>query len=68
MPGMRFGAATLAILLTMAALGNCGPLGYAICQTGCNTVWVACCAAAGGVAGVTTGEWGDGGCSWRDYG
>ena len=26
---------------------------YAICQTGCNAVWVACCAAAGGTAGVT---------------
>ena len=29
-----------------------GPAAYAICQTGCNAVWVACCAAAGGTAGV----------------
>ncbi|PAA57328.1 hypothetical protein BOX15_Mlig004286g2, partial [Macrostomum lignano] len=28
---------------------------YGVCQTGCNTVWVACVAAAGGVAGVSTG-------------
>ena len=26
-----------------------------ICYTGCNAVWVACVAAGGGVAGVTTG-------------
>ena len=32
-----------------------GLAGYGICQTGCNTVWVACVAAAGGTAGVTTG-------------
>ena len=25
---------------------------YGVCQTGCNLAWVACCAAAGGVAGV----------------
>ena len=31
-----------------------GLAGYGICQTGCNTVWVACVAAAGGTAGVTT--------------
>ena len=29
-----------------------GPVAYAICQTGCNAVWVACCTAAGGAAGV----------------
>ena len=29
-----------------------GPAAYGICQTGCNAVWVACCAAAGGTAGV----------------
>ena len=40
-------------LLTNTA--HSGPLGYAICQTGCNTVWVACVTAAGGVAGVSTG-------------
>lgn len=32
-----------------------GPLAYGICQTGCNAVWVACVAAAGGTAGVSTG-------------
>ena len=32
-----------------------GLLAYGICQTGCNTVWVACVTAAGGTAGVTTG-------------
>ena len=32
-----------------------GILAYGICQTGCNSVWVACVAAAGGTAGVTTG-------------
>ena len=32
-----------------------GPVAAGICYTGCNTVWVACVAAAGGVAGVSTG-------------
>ena len=32
-----------------------GLLAYGICQTGCNTVWVACVSAAGGTAGVSTG-------------
>ena len=41
-----------ALLITTV---HSGPLAYGICQTGCNTVWVACVAAAGGVAGVTTG-------------
>ena len=27
---------------------------YGFCQTGCNTAWVACVAAAGGTAGVAT--------------
>eukprot|EP00112_Aurelia_sp_Birch-Aquarium-sp1_P012781 Seg2693.2 transcript_id=Seg2693.2/GoldUCD/mRNA.D3Y31 product="hypothetical protein" protein_id=Seg2693.2/GoldUCD/D3Y31 len=35
--------------------GIIGIAGYGICQTGCNTVWVACVAGAGGTAGVTTG-------------
>ena len=43
------------ILFALFATVNSGPLGYAICQTGCNTVWTACVAAAGGVAGVSTG-------------
>lgn len=32
-----------------------GPVGYAICQTGCNALWVLCVSAAGGIAGVSTG-------------
>ena len=32
-----------------------GPAAYGICQTGCNTDWVACVGAAGGIAGVSTG-------------
>ena len=27
---------------------------YGVCQTGCNTAWVACVGIAGGTAGVTT--------------
>ena len=30
-------------------------LAAGICYTGCNALWVACVAAAGGIAGVTTG-------------
>ena len=33
--------------------GILGLASYGICQTGCNSVWVAC--VAGGTAGVTTG-------------
>lgn len=29
--------------------------GYGVCQTGCNGGWVMCVAAAGGIAGVSTG-------------
>ena len=36
-------------------IAQSGSLAYGICQTGCNTVWVACVTAAGGVAGVSTG-------------
>ena len=32
-----------------------GLAAYGICQSGCNAVWVACVAAAGGTAGVSTG-------------
>ena len=35
--------------------GILGLAGYGLCQTGCNTVWMACVTAAGGVAGVSTG-------------
>ena len=44
------------LLMTMTLhQAQAGPLAYGICQTGCNAVWVACVAAAGGTAGVTTG-------------
>jgi hypothetical protein len=42
-------------LLTLLGGTSGGPLAYGLCQTGCNTVWVACCAAAGATAGVVTG-------------
>ena len=51
--------ATVKILIMLAiftSTAHSGLFGYAqICQTGCNTVWVACISAAGGVAGVSTG-------------
>ncbi len=38
------------LLMTMTLhQAQAGLLAYGICQTGCNTVWVACVAAAGGV-------------------
>ncbi|CAH3111071.1 unnamed protein product [Porites lobata] len=37
------------ILFTLFSTAQSGPLAYAICQ------WVACVAAAGGTAGVSTG-------------
>ena len=46
------------ICLSMIPMNQCGIFGlagYGICQTGCNVVWGACVAAAGGVAGVSTG-------------
>ena len=42
-----FGKADGGLLTAMAS--------YGMLQTCCNTVWVACIAAAGGVAGVSTG-------------
>ena len=42
----------LAMLLLMGADG--GPLAYGICQTGCNSVAVACYAAAGATFGTVT--------------
>ena len=50
--------ALVKIFIMMALLPstvNSGLLAYGICQTGCNTVWVACVSGAGGVAGVSTG-------------
>ena len=46
--------AILALTFLISSV-EAGILTYGICQTGCNAVWVACVAAAGGVAGVTTG-------------
>jgi hypothetical protein len=45
----------LLILLILTISVSCGPLAAGICYTGCNFLWVTCVAAAGGVAGVTTG-------------
>ena len=43
------------MLAMFIQIAQSGPLAYGICQTGCNTLWVACVSAAGGVAGVSTG-------------
>eukprot|EP00389_Voromonas_pontica_P006425 GDKH01009635.1.p1 GENE.GDKH01009635.1~~GDKH01009635.1.p1 ORF type:complete len:80 (+),score=9.10 GDKH01009635.1:151-390(+) len=45
----------LVILFALLFVVSGGPLAYGICQSGCNAVWVACVAAAGGTAGVSTG-------------
>ncbi len=45
----------LIILFLSSDLASAGPAAMAICMSGCNAVWVACVAAAGGVAGVSTG-------------
>ena len=46
---------TFIMLALLPRTVHSGPLAYAVCQTGCNTVWVACVSGAGGVAGVSTG-------------
>ena len=45
----------LIILFLSSDLASAGPVAMGICMSGCNAVWVACVAAAGGVAGVSTG-------------
>ena len=48
----------LSYLLLIALImksANAGLIAIGLCYTGCNTLWVACCSAAGGVAGVSTG-------------
>ena len=45
----------IVVLAMFIQIAQSGLLAYGICQTGCNTVWVACVAAAGGTAGVSTG-------------
>ncbi|KAG9037646.1 hypothetical protein FRB95_004866 [Tulasnella sp. JGI-2019a] len=46
---MRFNRvlATFALALAAVPAAEAGPISYGICQTGCNTVVVACYAAAG---------------------
>lgn len=49
---------TMYLLTTMVLHAEAGLGGlalYGICQSACNVAWVACVAAAGGTAGVTTG-------------
>ena len=43
-------------LALMADAGLVGLAVYGVCQSGCNAAWVACVAAAGGTAGVSTGR------------
>ncbi len=45
----------LCLLVLLIHTATAGLIALGICYTGCNTVWVACVAAAGGVAGVSTG-------------
>ncbi|KAI8094960.1 uncharacterized protein B0P05DRAFT_524115 [Gilbertella persicaria] len=44
----------LSIILCMSNLVHAGPALYGLCQTGCNTLVVACYAAAGFVFGTIT--------------
>ena len=53
------------IMFALFNTAHSGPLAYGICQSGCNAVWVACVAAAGGVAGVSTGGVAVPGLFWR---
>ena len=46
---------SLMSLVLVSDAGLAGLAVYGVCQTGCNAAWVACVAAAGGTAGVTTG-------------
>ena len=49
-------AFVIVLALTCPASGGIAGIAvYGVCQTGCNAAWVACVAAAGGTAGVTTG-------------
>lgn len=53
---MAFKAVAAAIVLTLSAMLNvaaAGPLAYAICQTGCNTLACACYGAAGFTMGTS---------------
>ena len=45
----------IVMLAMFIQIAQSGAQVLGICQTGCNTLWVACVSAAGGVAGVFTG-------------
>ena len=45
----------IVMLAMFIQIAQSGAQVLGICQTGCNTLWVACVSAAGGVAGVSTG-------------
>ena len=45
----------IVVLAMFIQIAQSGLLAYEICQTGCNTIWVDCVAAAGGTAGASTG-------------
>ena len=42
------------VLFTILGLTHAGPLAYGICQSGCNSLVVACYAAAGATFGTVT--------------
>ncbi len=46
---------TITLLLLLSTFVYAGPISYAICQTGCNALAVACYTAAGATMGVTFG-------------
>ena len=45
----------IVMLAMLIQIAQSGAQVLGICQTGCNTLWVACVSAASGVAGVFTG-------------
>jgi hypothetical protein len=52
---LAFALVNILTFIGTAHGGLAGLAAYGLCQTGCNTGWCACVAAAGGVAGVSTG-------------
>ncbi|KAG1470267.1 hypothetical protein G6F56_002783 [Rhizopus delemar] len=52
---MKIQVFVLLILSFLVCICQAGPISYAICQTGCNAVGVACYSAAGFVFGTITG-------------
>lgn len=50
----RFAVLVALGLMMLLGVGSAGPLAYGICQTGCNTMAVACYAAAGTTFGTIT--------------